>query len=80
MTIIKPVQQSHKTASKDTKYSNTGIGLALVKGLVQLLSGTIDIESKQENGTTFIIQLPLVKDTKDMNVPDKMPNGTHTGI
>lgn len=59
---------------KDTKYSNTGIGLALVNGLVQLLSGTIDIESKQETGTTFIIQLPLIKDTKDMIVPDQIPN------
>ena len=68
------LQPFHKTGSKDTKYSNTGIGLALVNGLVQLLSGTIDIESKQETGTTFIIQLPLVKDTKDMIVPDKMPN------
>lgn len=68
------LQPFHKTGSKDTKYSNTGIGLALVNGLVQLLSGTIDIESKQETGTTFIIQLPLVKDTKDMIVPNKMPN------
>lgn len=62
------MQAFHKTDSTDKKYSNTGIGLALVNGLVQLLSGKIDVESSQEAGTIFKVSLPIVEDTGDMIV------------
>jgi len=35
----------------------TGIGLFLVKGLVEEMGGTIDLESKQGEGATFILTL-----------------------
>ena len=36
----------------------TGIGLSLVKSLVEMLDGTIDVKSKVGVGTTFTIKLP----------------------
>lgn len=36
----------------------TGLGLNIVKRYVELLEGTINVESKLEQGTTFIIDLP----------------------
>ena len=36
----------------------TGIGLAIVKKIVSLHSGTIDVDSNK-NETTFIVTLPL---------------------
>ena len=36
----------------------TGIGLSLVKSLVEMLDGTIDVKSKEGVGTTFTIKLP----------------------
>jgi len=36
-----------------------GIGLSLVKGLVEAHHGVIKVESDQKNGTTFIVELPL---------------------
>lgn len=39
----------------------TGAGLAIVKGLVEAMSGFIDFESEQNSGTTFWIDLPLFR-------------------
>lgn len=38
----------------------TGLGLSIVKHLVELHKGTIQVESKQALGTTFIIELPVL--------------------
>jgi signal transduction histidine kinase len=38
--------------------SGTGIGLAIVKELVDVMGGSIDVRSSTEHGTTFRIRLP----------------------
>jgi signal transduction histidine kinase/ligand-binding sensor domain-containing protein/DNA-binding response OmpR family regulator len=38
----------------------TGIGLSITKEFVKMHGGTIDVESEPDNGSTFIIHLPLV--------------------
>lgn len=40
-------------------YEGTGIGLALVKELVDMLQGTISVSSQANQGTTFRVELPL---------------------
>ena len=50
------------TKEEVTDYSGRGIGLDSVKKEVDLLGGTIDVESAQDVGTRFIINLPLLKD------------------
>jgi len=42
-----------------TKQEGTGLGLAIVKGIVEAHSGSIQVSSKENVGTEFIIQLPL---------------------
>ena len=41
------------------KYGGTGLGLAIVKRLIELLGGTIQINSKVGLGTTFSFSLPF---------------------
>lgn len=43
-----------------TNSEGSGIGLALVKTFVDMMEGTVDVESTVENGTTFIVKLPVV--------------------
>ena len=41
-----------------TKETGTGLGLAIVKKVVDIHSGTIDVESKDAEGTKFTVRLP----------------------
>ncbi|HET6556924.1 MAG TPA: two-component regulator propeller domain-containing protein [Prolixibacteraceae bacterium] len=39
-------------------YQSTGLGLAVTKGIVELLRGTITFESNPKEGTLFVVRLP----------------------
>ncbi|MDD3101281.1 MAG: substrate-binding domain-containing protein, partial [Bacteroidales bacterium] len=41
-----------------SKHGSSGIGLALTKSLVQLHKGTIQVESNENDGTTFSVTIP----------------------
>ncbi|NND05249.1 MAG: response regulator [Saprospiraceae bacterium] len=47
----------------------SGIGLALVKELVELMDGELFVESKMGHGTTFSIYLPISKEATVRDVP-----------
>lgn len=49
---------SRERTSTVSGIQGTGLGLAIVKNLVELMRGTIHIESQQGNGTEVIIRLP----------------------
>ncbi len=42
----------------------TGLGLAIAYGIVKMHRGSIDVESKPGEGTTFVVKLPLVNPSK----------------
>lgn len=52
-------QAFHRTESaQQSGLKGWGIGLTVVKGLVEAHGGTVDLESTLENGTTFSVSLP----------------------
>ena len=49
--------------SARTSYMGTGLGLAIVKQLVEMMGGTISLESEWQVGTTFTLCIPFEIDT-----------------
>jgi len=48
----------------DNQKRGTGIGLALVKEIIELFEGTIDVKSKTGMGSEFIITLPITQNAE----------------
>jgi response regulator RpfG family c-di-GMP phosphodiesterase/anti-sigma regulatory factor (Ser/Thr protein kinase) len=55
--IFQRFQQGDSSLTR--KYEGTGLGLAIVKDSVEMMQGSISVESVENQGTTFTIELPL---------------------
>jgi PAS domain S-box-containing protein len=51
----------HRINEKDSTVEGTGVGLAVVKQLLELMGGSISVESKLGIGSHFYAEMPLVE-------------------
>ena len=56
--LFKPFEQ--ESASTAKSHGGSGLGLSIVKNLVELMSGSISCESEKGVGTTFHVSIPFV--------------------
>ncbi|MFN6571075.1 PAS domain S-box protein [Dendronalium sp. ChiSLP03b] len=74
-------RQENSTSTR--KFGGLGLGLAIVRHLVELHGGTVKAESQGENqGATFTVRLPLLKDSSEMKQDntDSEPSSNLNGV
>ena len=69
--IFERFRQADK--SIQSNYGGTGLGLSICKGFVELMGGTIRVESNVGEGSTFYFTLPF-KPANEMEVPTPSDN------
>ena len=50
---------SQEDSSSTNRFGSTGLGMAITKSFVELMNGTISVESEKKKGTTFTVTVTL---------------------
>ena len=58
---IKHIFEPFQRASNTESIKGTGLGLAIVKRCIEMHSGSIEIKSTMNIGTTVIVKIPYIK-------------------
>lgn len=66
--LFKPFEQ--ESTSTAMKHGGSGLGLSIVKNLVEMMQGQIAVETEKDKGTTFKVDLPFGVSEQDMH-PDE---------
>lgn len=53
------IRFSQVDASDTRKYGGSGLGLVITKQIVELMGGNIQVQSKEDIGSTFIVEVPM---------------------
>jgi EAL domain-containing protein (putative c-di-GMP-specific phosphodiesterase class I)/DNA-binding response OmpR family regulator/two-component sensor histidine kinase len=65
--VFQPFVQAEDSTTR--RYGGTGLGLSIVQKLVQAFGGTIEAHSVPDQGSSFVVQLPLVQATASLPDP-----------
>ena len=65
---------SQEDSSSTSRFGSTGLGMAITKNLIELMNGTIAVESEKQKGTTFTVTVTLIEcDRKSIEEEDDIP-------
>ncbi len=78
--LFDPFEQ--ESAGNTSRFGGTGLGLAISLNLVELMGGTIQVESEKEKGSTFMVNLTfeIVDAGKPVEAPVVSDDADFTGL
>ena len=76
--LFVPFVQEENSAR--SKYTGTGLGMPIVKQLVEKMGGTISVESKPEEGSCFKVVIPFKIDNSRKTEPISDDEGVNADI
>ena len=62
--ITKLFQPFERIGADKTKIEGTGLGLVVVKELIEMMGGAVGVESEIDKGSTFWVELPVTEERK----------------
>ena len=76
--IFEPFSQEDATTTN--RYGGSGLGLAITKNMVELMGGSISVESEKDQGTTFCVALPLQRSRHEGNASKHPQEGAAVSL
>jgi Signal transduction histidine kinase len=71
-SLFDPFVQADSSVTRT--YGGSGLGLSIVKSLLDLLEGDIDVTSEPDKGSRFVVEVPLtLVDNKPAKAPENVP-------
>jgi signal transduction histidine kinase/CheY-like chemotaxis protein len=68
MRLFDRFEQADKSTTR--KFGGTGLGLSITQSLVEMMGGTIHVNSEEGHGASFVVEIPLPKQTLETEVTD----------
>jgi len=69
---------TQENASRNNRYGSTGLGMAITKNIVELMNGSISVQSKKGAGSTFTVVVALKNSSQHAVANDKIrPKDLH---
>ncbi len=68
---------SQEDSSSTNRFGSTGLGMAITRSIIELMSGTISVESEKNKGTTFTVTVTLIDCGKENAETEEDPLHPH---
>lgn len=71
---------SQESIGTTSSYGGSGLGLAICKSIVDLMDGTIEVDSVKGEGTRTVVEVPLGRTDETIQGEDGLPEGFIAGL